>query len=127
MLKNFLLVLTLLFSTAAFAAIDVNKASAAELDSIKGIGPALSSHILDARKSGNFKDWNDLMARVKGIGDKTAGKFSTDGLTVNGKAFTGAASASPKAKEDKTNKVSAAGAAPSAAASPAPTQPASKN
>ena len=71
----------------AFAAVDVNKANQAELESIKGIGPAMSGKILEARKSGSFKDWPDLAGRVKGIGNAKAGKFSGEGLTVNGSAY----------------------------------------
>ena len=57
----------LLAGLAAQAAMDVNQADEAELDSIKGIGPALSGRILAERKKGAFKDWADLMARIKGI------------------------------------------------------------
>ncbi len=87
----------LMMSTAfAFAAVDVNKATVAELDSIKGIGPAISGKILDERKKGNFKDWNDFIDRVKGIGDGNAAKLSTAGLTVNGSSFSGAPAAATK-------------------------------
>jgi competence protein ComEA len=91
MLKKILLILAMLYAAASFAAVDVNKASAAELDSIKGIGPAISSRILDERKKGNFKDWNDFISRVKGVGETSAGKFSAEGLTVNGSSLKGAA------------------------------------
>ena len=57
----------------AFAQVDVNKADAAMLDAVKGLGPAKSKAILDERtKNGDFKDWSDLQQRVKGIGDKAA-------------------------------------------------------
>ena len=42
MLKKILTTTALLFSLSSFAAVDVNKANAAELDAIKGIGPSLS-------------------------------------------------------------------------------------
>ncbi len=71
----------------AFASVEVNQADQAALDGIKGIGPTTSKAILDARKKdGNFKDWNDLQTRVKGVGEKSAEKFSQAGLIVNGKA-----------------------------------------
>ena len=98
MFKKILLIITLLYAAAAFAAVDVNKASAAELDGIKGIGPGLSTKILDERKNGNFKDWSDFIGRVGGVGEKTAAKFSTEGLTVNGKKFSAAAIAKADAK-----------------------------
>ena len=59
----------MLYAAAAFAAVDVNTAKAAELDGIKGIGPVMSKRILDERKKGEFKDWQDLVARVKGMGE----------------------------------------------------------
>ena len=84
MLKKLLISIALLFATAAFAAIDVNQASEAELNGIHGIGPGLSERILAERDKGEFKDWADLIERVKGIGDKTATKFSAGGLSVQG-------------------------------------------
>ena len=97
MFKKFLLILALLYAAVCFAGMDVNKATEAELDSINGIGPALSGKILDQRKQGNFKDWNDFISRVKGMGQKNAAKFSKQGLTVDGAAFKGAPAA-PVAK-----------------------------
>jgi len=47
MLKKILAVLAMLYAAACFAAVDVNKASAAELDSVKGIGPAISTKIVE--------------------------------------------------------------------------------
>ena len=52
MFKKFLAVLAMLFAAAAFAAVDVNKASQAELEGLKGIGPAIAGKILDERKKG---------------------------------------------------------------------------
>jgi competence protein ComEA len=76
----------------AFAQVDVNKADAAALDGVKGIGPSMSKVILDERsKGGPFKDWADFQKRVKGVGDKRAAKLSEAGLQVNGKAKPGAA------------------------------------
>ena len=84
-------VLLTLGAASAFAAVDANKATQAELESIKGIGPSISGKILDERKKSNFKDWSDLVERVKGVGDGNATKFSSAGLTVNGQGFKGAA------------------------------------
>ncbi len=79
--------IALLVATASLAAVDVNTASEAELDGIKGIGPALSSKILKARQQGPFKDWADLMQRVKGIQPKSARQLTEGGLTVNGAGY----------------------------------------
>lgn len=101
MLKKILAVLAMLYAFAAFAAVDVNKASAAELDGVKGIGPGTSKTILAERKKGEFKDWADFIARVKGVGEARAAKLSAEGLTVNGAAFKPAAAAK---KDDKAAK-----------------------
>lgn len=93
-------VLLSLLTSVALAAVDVNKASEADLDSIKGVGPSTSTQIIEARKSAPFKNWNDLMQRVKGIGDKRAAKLSQEGLTVNGEAYAPAALA-PAATKPK--------------------------
>lgn len=89
MIKKLILALAMSVATMgmALAQVDVNKADQAALESIKGLGPALSRKILDARQDGgNFKDWNDLEARVKGIKDKSALRLSEAGLTVAGKS-----------------------------------------
>lgn len=113
MLKKLLAVLAMLYAAASFAAVDVNTASAADLDSVKGIGPDMSGKIVKERKKGQFKDWNDLISRVKGMGEKNAAKFSAEGMTVNGAGFKGAAAAPTAKKEDKPM-AAAAPAAPAA-------------
>ena len=100
MLKKILAIVAMLYAAATFAAVDVNKATAAELDGIKGIGPGISTKIIDERKKGNYKDWNDFITRVQGVGEGNAAKFSAEGLTVNGAGFSGAAAA-PAKKEEK--------------------------
>lgn len=80
----------MVFAVASFAAVDANKGSAADLDGLKGIGPAMSKRIIDARTQSAFKDWDDLMSRVKGVKSKKAAKLSGEGLTVNGESFKGA-------------------------------------
>lgn len=120
MLKKLLAILAMFYAFAAFAAVDVNTATAADLDSIKGIGPGLSGKIVDERKKGQFKDWNDLIGRVKGVGEKNAVKFSTNGMTVNGATFAGAPAKPAKGKAQAA--APAAQSAPAAAAaSPAAT------
>jgi competence protein ComEA len=93
MLRKILVATLAAFAFNAFAAVDINKASQAELESVKGIGPALSGKILEARKTGAFKDWNDVVERIGGVGPGSAAKLSANGLTVGGAAYT--ASAAP--------------------------------
>jgi competence protein ComEA len=75
------------FALAAQAAVDVNQASQAELETVKGIGPGLSGKILSARQAGAFKDWTDLVDRVGGVGPGNAAKFSQAGLTVGNATY----------------------------------------
>jgi competence protein ComEA len=75
------LVTSALWASACFA-VDVNRASEAELDGIKGLGPSSTARVLKAREAGPFKSWSDFMARVKGIKPATATKLSAAGLTV---------------------------------------------
>lgn len=96
MMKKFLGIVAALATSFAFAAVDVNKADQAALESVKGIGPSLSGKILEARKTGSFKDWPDLMDRVKGVGAGNAAKFSAEGLTVGGATYTPTAVADGK-------------------------------
>ena len=73
MLKKILAILALLYASATFAAVEVNRATAADLDAIKGIGPVMSKRILDERKKGGeFKSWEDFINRVSGVGEGNA-------------------------------------------------------
>lgn len=123
MFKKILAIVLALFAAAAFAAIDVNQADQAQLESVKGIGPAISGKILDERKKGAYKDWPDLIERVKGVGEGNAAKFSAEGLTVNGSAYNGAPAApakkEPKAKKSKADKAAATADTTAAATEPA--------
>lgn len=90
MIKKILAAVAALMTAAmVFAATDVNTATQAELDAVKGIGPSLSARIVAARTTAPFKDWSDLVTRIKGIGDKNGAKLSAAGLTVNGSSKSG--------------------------------------
>lgn len=89
MFKSFVGLLLALCASIVFAAVDINKATQADLESVKGIGPSMSGKILDERKKAPFKDWPDLIERVSGVGPGNAAKFSANGLTVNGSTFAG--------------------------------------
>ncbi|MFC3146429.1 ComEA family DNA-binding protein [Piscinibacterium candidicorallinum] len=111
MLKKLVFALLALLASInlAWAAVDVNTATAAELDSVKGIGPAISKNIIKERRKAPFKDWADFRARVDGVGDKTIVTMSEGGLTVGGKSYAGAPAKAASA------------AAPAAKTMPAPT------
>jgi competence protein ComEA len=106
---RFITALLVALSTfAAQAAIDVNKASQADLEALRGVGPSLSGKIIEARKSGEFKSWGDLVDRVSGVGPASAAKLSKVGLTVAGAAYaadaTDAKSSTSKPKAERSTK-----------------------
>lgn len=104
MFKILIGALLALAAAASFAAVDVNKAEQAALDSVKGIGPALATRMLEERKKGNFKDWNDLIRRVRGLGAGNAARFSAAGLTVNDAAYAAASAPTRKSAAGSTGK-----------------------
>lgn len=82
-IKNLVLGLTLsLASLAAFAAqVNLNTASASQLETLNGIGAAKAEAIVAYRtEHGGFKSVDEL-AQVKGIGEKTVEK-NRDQMTV---------------------------------------------
>jgi competence protein ComEA len=73
-------------------AVDVNSANRAQLEQVRHVGPPLAEAILLARdKDGAFKDWADLMSRVRGIRAAKARMLSDAGLTVAREPFVAAA------------------------------------
>jgi competence protein ComEA len=85
--------------------VNLNTASAAELQQVHGIGPATADKILQARKSyGAFKSIDDLEA-IRGIGPKRLEKmrkYLTVGKPAHGKTpSTQALAASPKSSPPK--------------------------
>ena len=107
MFRTLIAVVIAAFAFAAHAAVDANKASQAELETVKGIGPGLSAKILDARKAGAFKDWNDLVERVGGVGPGNAARFSQAGLTVNNSPYATTAAVAQGKSENKPAKAAA--------------------
>lgn len=93
LIQSFVVAAFALLASASFAAVDANQANQAELEAVKSIGPAIAGRILDERKKAAFKDWGDMIDRVKGVGAGNAAKFSAQGLTVNGSGFDGAVAA----------------------------------
>jgi len=109
MFKHILAAAWLACAAAGAFAVDINKASLAELEAVKGVGTSTAAKLLDERKKSSFKDWHDVMQRVGGIKEARAGKLSAAGLTVNGEAYVGAAKSAPAkghaAKEATPDKV----------------------
>ena len=77
----------LLVAAPAAPGLEVNQASQAELEQLRGIGPALSDQMVEQRARRPFTDWDDLQRRVRGIGAASARRLSSAGLTVGGQPF----------------------------------------
>lgn len=58
--------------SCAVAPVNVNKASAQELNTIPGVGDKIAAEIVQGRP---YKDENDLVVKIKGIGPKNIAKF----------------------------------------------------
>ncbi|MGE5026894.1 MAG: ComEA family DNA-binding protein [Betaproteobacteria bacterium] len=102
-MKKLLLILVtcFAFATAAFAGqINLNTATQAELDTLKGVGPVKAKAIVDYRtKNGPFKSVDDL-EKVPGFGKITVDKLRGD-LTVSGAAAPARAETKAKAEARK--------------------------
>ena len=71
---TFIAALTL--SASAYAAVDINTASQAELETLSGIGPAKAQAIINYRRQhGGFESKEDV-TKVDGIGPGTLKKLS---------------------------------------------------
>lgn len=102
---------------AAAQAVDVNAATATQLESVRGIGPKMAQVIIQERlRGGPYESFDDLAERVRGIGPKKAVSLRESGLTLDGAA---AAASSLPAPGATTNEDKASTPAP-AARSPKP-------
>jgi competence protein ComEA len=108
MFKQIIAVALAFFAAAAFASVDINKASQAELEAVKGLGTVTAGKIIDERKKGEFKNWADVQQRMHGIKDARATKLSNAGLTVGGEAYKSTGEVAPS-KGKKASKATKAG------------------
>jgi competence protein ComEA len=105
-MKKLLVVFVLAFTSAfsAQAAVDLNTATQAELESISGIGPKKAQAIIDFRKkNGSFKSVDDL-DKVPGFGKKTVDEVKKDIVAGSPKAAGQGKVADAKTVKEKTTK-----------------------
>jgi competence protein ComEA len=120
-MKKLLLILALAFAFAmpAYAAVDINTASQAELQSLNGVGPKKAQAIIDYRKkNGPFKSAADL-DKVPGFGAKTVNSLKKD-ITVGNAKAVAAGTPDKMVKDAKPAATPAAPAAKPAAPAAAP-------
>ena len=86
-MKKWSSVCVLCMCLSSVQALEVNLASEAELDGLRGIGPPFTRRLMDERQRHAFQDWQDLMNRVAGMGPKVARSLSQQGLTVQGLSY----------------------------------------
>ena len=72
-------------------AMDVNTATAGELQRLRGVGPRMASFIVQERdRAGHYESLQDLSERVKGLGAKRVQSLEAAGLRVkSGKTMNG--------------------------------------
>lgn len=80
--------------SVAFGAVDLNTASKAELEAIKGIGAKKAEAIIEYRKAHPFKNVDELK-NVKGFGEKSVNALKNE-LSVGGAKGTNPANKNTK-------------------------------
>jgi predicted DNA-binding helix-hairpin-helix protein len=63
-------------------AVEINTATDEQLQSLRGIGPAMAARIIAERARAPFSSLADLDERVKGVGTITLRRWVTDGLVL---------------------------------------------
>ncbi|OWT70398.1 hypothetical protein CEY04_25675 [Achromobacter sp. HZ28] len=85
-------------TAASAAAMDVNAATAEQLQSLRGVGPKTAAIIIHERqRGGNFQSMEDLSDRVRGIGAKKARALQEAGLSIGPGTGAGAGPGAPAA------------------------------
>jgi competence protein ComEA len=102
-MRLFLLIVALfMFTGTGYAAVNINTATQAELETLQGIGPAKAKAIVDHRKkNGLFKSPNDL-EKVHGIGPSTMKRLRKD-ITVGGTTAVQKENKPASSEEKKSN------------------------
>lgn len=83
-------------------AMDVNRASAAELQTLRGIGPKTARSIVQERgRGGRFESMTDFAERIRGIGDRKRRALETAGLSAGASTASSNSHSARKVKIDR--------------------------
>jgi len=109
------------FAAAPAHAVDVNAASAQQLEGVRGIGPRTAEIIVREReRGGKFESLDDLAERVRGIGMKKAQALQAAGLQIGQAGAPAAAAAAPAAAKPAASPPAVSPGAPRAPVRPRP-------
>ena len=61
---------------------DLNQATRAEIEAVRGVGVELADRMLKAREQGPFTDWAELRRRVKGVSRRALTGFKEAGFHI---------------------------------------------
>ena len=96
---------------APVLALDLNTATATQLETIRGLGPKTAELIVKEReRGGSFESLDDLAERVRGIGQKKAQALQAAGLRVEvdaAKSLAATATA-PASSQNRSNRAASA-------------------
>lgn len=74
-------------ASACAHALELNTATTRQLERLDGIGLSMARRIVEERrKHGEFRHWDDLQSRVRGLSELKAWELSDQGLTVAGES-----------------------------------------
>ena len=90
----------LICSISTVWAADLNTATRAEIEAVRGVGVVLTDRILEQRKIKPFQNWSDALKRVKGLGKRNIAGFRDADLRIAGELPT----VEGKGKSDKEAK-----------------------
>jgi len=98
------MIAAMLFYATSALALDVNRASVADLQNVKGVGPVIAKRIASERKKTKFKSLADLQERVPGVGPQIAANLSKGSGLPRGKAKAASKTKIASSRSSKTAK-----------------------
>lgn len=82
-------------------ALELNRATRAELERLDGVGVSIAARILEEREArGDYRDWTELAERVPALRGRNLERLKREpGLTVGGQPATFSIRSAPSHKE----------------------------